>query len=130
MVSIAKNSLSTRLLYFKSEILIWNLFKGALWRGFSSFQAAKMSTSALRRSAITPPIATTTEFTVENKNGYSILRLNKAPVNSLSLEFLTAFGIELDKLEDNKSINGVILTSVSLPFAFNFDNLWGKKVSN
>jgi 3,2-trans-enoyl-CoA isomerase len=82
-----------------------------------------MSTSALRRSAITPPIATTTEFTVENKNGYSILRLNKAPVNSLSLEFLTAFGIELDKLEDNKSINGVILTSVSLPFAFNFDNL-------
>ena len=72
-----------------------------------------LSSTQIKRST-TPPIATTTEFTVEQKTGYAILRLNRAPVNSLSLEFLTAFGIELDKIEDNKSINGVILTSVLL----------------
>ena len=47
---------------------------------------------------------------------YAILKLNRAPVNSLNLEFLTALNIQLDKLEENKSIDGVILTSVSFNF--------------
>jgi hypothetical protein len=51
---------------------------------------------------------------IEHKNNYAILKLNRAPVNSLNLEFLTSFGIQLDKLEESKEINGIILTSVSL----------------
>lgn len=43
--------------------------------------------------------------------GYVVLRLNKAPVNSLNLEFLTALNIQLDKIEQSKDIKGVILTS-------------------
>lgn len=52
-------------------------------------------------------------FYVEEKTeqGYAIFRLNKRPVNSLNLEFLTALNIQLDKFEQNKHINGVILTS-------------------
>lgn len=51
---------------------------------------------------------------IEQKKDYAILKLNRAPVNSLNLEFLTSFGIQLDKLEESKDINGIILTSVSL----------------
>lgn len=43
--------------------------------------------------------------------GYAIVKMNKSPVNSLSLEFLTELNINLDKLEQNNDINGVILTS-------------------
>lgn len=52
-------------------------------------------------------------FYVEDRKdkGYSILKLNRAPVNSLSLEFLTELNIQLEKFEQNKDINGVILTS-------------------
>ena len=40
--------------------------------------------------------------------------MNKPPVNSLSLEFLTDFTIMLEKLENEKSCKGMILTSVSM----------------
>ena len=43
--------------------------------------------------------------------GYLILRLNKGPVNSLNLEFLTALTIQLDKIEQDTAVKGVILTS-------------------
>jgi len=43
--------------------------------------------------------------------GYVILKLNKAPVNSLNLDFLTALNIQLDKLEQAPDVKGVILTS-------------------
>lgn len=43
--------------------------------------------------------------------GYVILKMNKAPVNSLNLEFLTALNIQLDKIEQSADIKGVILTS-------------------
>lgn len=49
--------------------------------------------------------------------GYAVLRMNKPPVNSLSLEFLTELNIQLEKLEQNKDINGVILTS-NLPTTY------------
>jgi hypothetical protein len=42
---------------------------------------------------------------------YAILRLNRAPVNSLNLDFLTQLNIQLDKFEQSNDINGVILTS-------------------
>lgn len=56
-------------------------------------------------------------FLVENKQNYVILKFNKPPVNSLSLEFLTALSIQLEKIEESKDINGVILTS-------NFPNIF------
>lgn len=43
--------------------------------------------------------------------GYAVLRMNKPPVNSMSLELLTELNIQLDKLENDKDISGVILTS-------------------
>jgi hypothetical protein len=43
--------------------------------------------------------------------GYVIFKLNKAPVNSLSLEFLTELNIQMDKFQEAKDIKGVILTS-------------------
>lgn len=54
----------------------------------------------------------------ENKEkGYATLKLNKGPVNSLNLEFLTELNIQLEKLEESKEIKGVILTS-NLPNIF------------
>jgi Delta3-Delta2-enoyl-CoA isomerase len=53
-------------------------------------------------------------FNIDESNkdqGYAILKLNKAPVNSLNLEFLTALNIQLDKFEQSKNFEGVILTS-------------------
>lgn len=54
-------------------------------------------------------------FHIEDRKdkGYVILKLNRPPVNSLSLEFLTELSIQLEKIEQNKDINGVILTSNS-----------------
>lgn len=40
------------------------------------------------------------------------MKFKNPPVNSLSLEFLTEFVISLEKLENDKSFRGVILTSV------------------
>lgn len=58
-------------------------------------------------------------FYVEDfkSQGYVVLKLNRGPVNSLNLEFLTALNIQLDKIEQSKDIKGVILTS-------NFPNIF------
>jgi hypothetical protein len=58
-------------------------------------------------------------FDIEEKpeRGYAIFRLNKAPVNSFNLEYLTALNIQLEKFEKSKDINGIIITS-SLPNIF------------
>lgn len=42
---------------------------------------------------------------------YAVFRLNRPPVNSLNLDFLTQLNIQLDKFEQSNDINGVILTS-------------------
>ncbi|CAF0705138.1 unnamed protein product [Brachionus calyciflorus] len=57
--------------------------------------------------------ATKINFYVEEykDKGYMVLKFNKAPVNSLNLEFLTELNIQLDKIEQSKDIKGVILTS-------------------
>ena len=39
------------------------------------------------------------------------MKLNKGPVNSLNLEFLTALNIQLEKLEQAPDVKGVIVTS-------------------
>jgi 3,2-trans-enoyl-CoA isomerase len=49
--------------------------------------------------------------------GYVIFKLNRAPVNSLNLEFLTELNIQLEKFEESKDFKGVILTS-NLPNIF------------
>ncbi|XP_032123976.1 enoyl-CoA delta isomerase 1, mitochondrial [Sapajus apella] len=43
--------------------------------------------------------------------GVAVMRLNNPPVNRLSLEFLTELVISLEKLENDKSFRGVIMTS-------------------
>ncbi|XP_052050497.1 enoyl-CoA delta isomerase 1, mitochondrial [Apodemus sylvaticus] len=47
----------------------------------------------------------------EGAAGIAVMKFRNPPVNSLSLEFLTEFIISLEKLENDKSIRGVILTS-------------------
>lgn len=47
----------------------------------------------------------------EGEAGIAVMKFKNPPVNSLSLEFLTEFVISLEKLENDKSIRGVILTS-------------------
>lgn len=44
--------------------------------------------------------------------GIAVMKFKNPPVNSLSLEFLTEFVISLEKLENDKTFRGVILTSV------------------
>ena len=45
--------------------------------------------------------------------GIATMQLNRPPVNSLNLEFLTDILITLEKLENNRQCRGLILTSVS-----------------
>ncbi|XP_071461663.1 enoyl-CoA delta isomerase 1, mitochondrial isoform X2 [Marmota flaviventris] len=43
--------------------------------------------------------------------GVAVMKLRNPPVNSLSLELLTEFVISLEKLENDKTFRGVIITS-------------------
>ncbi|XP_024408998.1 enoyl-CoA delta isomerase 1, mitochondrial isoform X2 [Desmodus rotundus] len=43
--------------------------------------------------------------------GIAVMKLKSPPVNSLSLELLTEFVISLEKLENDKTFRGIILTS-------------------
>lgn len=47
-------------------------------------------------------------------SGIAMMKFKSPPVNSLSLEFLTEFSISLEKLENDRSCRGVIITSVSV----------------
>ncbi|CAH6786677.1 enoyl-CoA delta isomerase 1, mitochondrial isoform X1 [Phodopus roborovskii] len=53
----------------------------------------------------------------EDAAGIAVMKFKNPPVNSLSLEFLTEFVISLEKLENDKTFRGVILTS-DLPGIF------------
>ncbi|KAJ7306042.1 hypothetical protein JRQ81_010408 [Phrynocephalus forsythii] len=48
---------------------------------------------------------------LDEHTGVAVMQMKSPPVNSLSLDFLTEFSISLEKLENNKSCRGVILTS-------------------
>lgn len=48
---------------------------------------------------------------MDTKTGVATLKLNRPPVNSLNLEFLTEIEILLEKLENDRSCRGLILTS-------------------
>ncbi|XP_036798026.1 enoyl-CoA delta isomerase 1, mitochondrial isoform X2 [Oncorhynchus mykiss] len=48
---------------------------------------------------------------LDNSTGVAVLRMQSPPVNSLSLDFLTEFCINLEKLEMDKSCRGLIITS-------------------
>jgi len=73
------------------------------------------STSVLKRQEATdktkPPSSPLFYIEEHKDKGYLVLKLNKAPVNSLNLEFLTELNIQLEKIEQNKEFTGVILTS-------------------
>lgn len=57
------------------------------------------------------------DFNVDSKTGVAVLSMNKPPVNSLNLEFLTELNITLEKVENDKQCRGLIITS-SLPKIF------------
>lgn len=48
-----------------------------------------------------------------NKTGVATLKLNRKPVNSLNSEMLTQIVINAEKIQNDKSIKGAIITSVS-----------------
>lgn len=50
-------------------------------------------------------------LSMDDKTGVATVRMNKPPVNSLNLEFLTDFTIMLEKLENEKACKGLVLTS-------------------
>lgn len=49
---------------------------------------------------------------VDDKTGYALVSLNRAPVNSFNLDLCVAFNKALDEVAKNNS-KGLILTSVS-----------------
>ncbi|KAL2298788.1 hypothetical protein Nmel_014393 [Mimus melanotis] len=48
---------------------------------------------------------------LDESSGVAMMKFKSPPVNSLSLEFLTEFSINLEKLENNRACRGVIITS-------------------
>lgn len=48
---------------------------------------------------------------MDTKSGVAVVKMNRPPVNSLNLEFLTEINILLEKLENDKTCKGLILTS-------------------
>lgn len=74
--------------------------KVSVWKTFSMKQVRCMTSSADRLL-----------LTMDDKTGVATVRMNKPPVNSLNLDFLTDFTIMLEKLENEKSCKGLILTS-------------------
>jgi hypothetical protein len=82
-----------------------------------------VSTRSLVTSNISKQANEQSFYLEEHKDkGYVTLKLNRAPVNSLSLEILTALNIQLEKIETSKDFNGVILTSVGfLELNYNYD---------
>lgn len=49
---------------------------------------------------------------VEKQGKVAVLELNRKPVNSFSLDFLQEINEELDKLENDRECQGLIVTSV------------------
>ena len=49
------------------------------------------------------------------------MKMNRPPVNSLNLDFLTDFTITLEKLENEKSCIGLILATVGTVWDIIFD---------
>ncbi|OQS03685.1 3,2-trans-enoyl-CoA isomerase, mitochondrial precursor, partial [Thraustotheca clavata] len=50
---------------------------------------------------------------IEKKDAIAIVRMNRAPVNSLNLELLQAIDVAIQSLEQDKAIKGMILASTN-----------------
>lgn len=50
---------------------------------------------------------------MDDKTGVATVKMNRPPVNSLNLDFLTDFTITLEKLENEKSCRGLILATAN-----------------
>ncbi|WAQ96528.1 ECI1-like protein [Mya arenaria] len=48
---------------------------------------------------------------MDSKSGVAVVKLNRPPVNSFNLEFMTEINLLLEKLETDRSCRGLILTS-------------------
>lgn len=77
----------------------------------SDLVMAKPETSVVAN--LSEPTTTTGFFIEEPKNrkDYVIIKLNRPPINSLNSKFLTDLTLQIEKLEQNRTINGVILAS-------------------
>ncbi|CAK4703479.1 hypothetical protein LEN26_019674 [Aphanomyces euteiches] len=90
-------------------------------RNLRSFQALKRckSTSAAPRVQVkdekaTPIVVVDSSLvTVERREGYAVVRMNRAPVNSLNLEMFKALEKTVADLEKDKAIKGLILASTN-----------------
>lgn len=68
----------------------------------NSTTTAKLSSDATKSSL----------FSVENEANLAILRLNNPPVNRLDTQLIRSLTAQLEKIEDDRTLNGVIFTSV------------------
>lgn len=85
-----------------------------LVRFVRQLSATRCATSCLLRHQSTTSEAAKQDLVlvdVNDQTGYSVVTLNRPPVNSLNLELLSAFSKTLDELQNNRS-RGMILTSV------------------
>ncbi|XP_067859279.1 enoyl-CoA delta isomerase 1, mitochondrial [Heptranchias perlo] len=66
---------------------------------------------------------------LDSNTGVAVIQMKSPPVNSLSLEFLTEFAINMEKLEMDRGCRGVVLTS-SIPKIFSagldINEMYGK----
>ncbi|XP_067912254.1 enoyl-CoA delta isomerase 1, mitochondrial [Heterodontus francisci] len=66
---------------------------------------------------------------LDSNTGVAVIQMKKPPVNSLSMEFLTEFAINMEKLEMDRECRGVVLTS-SIPKIFSagldINEMYGK----
>ncbi|XP_041062748.1 enoyl-CoA delta isomerase 1, mitochondrial isoform X3 [Carcharodon carcharias] len=66
---------------------------------------------------------------LDSNTGVAVIQMKKPPVNSLNLEFLTEFAINMEKLEMDRECRGVVLTS-SIPKIFSagldINEMYGK----
>ncbi|XP_072549004.1 enoyl-CoA delta isomerase 1, mitochondrial-like [Salminus brasiliensis] len=79
----------------------------------ASSYSGPTTTSSSRNASTSSRI----QVQLDSSTGVAVMTFQSPPVNSMSLDFMTEFVINLDKLELDKSCRGVILTS-ALPNVF------------
>lgn len=79
------------------------------------FHSARLSPFRLMRGYSSAPLSNLVLIDVNDKNGIATVTVNSPPVNSLTLELLTALSDSLDVL-NRENPKGMILTSVKFSY--------------
>lgn len=68
--------------------------------------------NSTRTAKLSSDVNKSSLFSVENEANLAILRLNNPPVNRLDTQLIRSLTSQLEKIEDDRTLNGVIFTSV------------------